>query len=384
MTRWRRQILFGDIDAMYASSAIVADPSLAGKLVAVGSPPPRGIITAASYPVRRYGVRAAMPTAHALRLCPQLILVPPDRALYRRMHALMRGVTDQLFPATEWTSIDEFYADTTDLQSLYGDPETIGRTVKGAIFDATGLRCTVGVASGKVIAKIAADASKPDGLGIIVPGAEATFLGPRPVAVLPGIGAKTAAALASRGVRTIADLLDPRVEQSLRRLWRSRLTSLQALARGIDDEPVVADREAKSVSHETTFDADTADLAFLERTLHGFLGALTHELRLDGLAAGSFTVKLKDVRFQITTRQRHFPKPLNFDPPMWSAIRLALRSLVEPRTKYRLAGLALSDLAPAVGSLFDGRTTKALAAMDEIISKHGTGVMRLGALPEEE
>src|ERR1051325_10587092 len=166
--RWRRQILFGDIDAMYVSSAIVADPSLAGKLVAVGSPPPRGIITAASYPVRRYGVRAAMPTAHARRLCPDLVLVPPDRALYRRMHALMRGVTDRLFPATEWTSIDEFYADTTDLQSLYGDPETLGRTVKDAIVEATGLRCTVGVASGKVIAKIAADAHKPDGLGVIV------------------------------------------------------------------------------------------------------------------------------------------------------------------------------------------------------------------------
>jgi len=382
--RWRRQILFGDIDAMYVSSAIVADPSLAGKLVAVGSPPPRGIITAASYPVRRYGVRAAMPTAHARRLCPDLVLVPPDRALYRRMHALMRGVTDRLFPATEWTSIDEFYADTTDLQSLYGDPETLGRTVKDAIVEATGLRCTVGVASGKVIAKIAADAHKPDGLRVIVPGAEAAFLGPRPVGVLPGIGAKTAAALASRGVRTIADLLDPRVEQSLRRLWKSRLSSLQALARGIDEEPVVADREAKSMSHETTFDEDTADLAFLERTLHGFLGALTHELRMDGLAAGSFTVKLKDARFHITTRQRHFSKPLNFDPPMWNVIRPALRSLVEPRVRYRLAGLALGDLVPAIESLFDGRTTKALAAMDEIISKHGTGVMRLGALPEEE
>jgi nucleotidyltransferase/DNA polymerase involved in DNA repair len=325
-----------------------------------------------------------MPTAHALRLCPDLILVPPDRALYRRMHALMRGVTDRLFPATEWTSIDEFYAETTDLQSLYAAPETLGRKVKDAIFDATGLRCTIGVATGKVIAKVAADAHKPDGLGVIVPGSEAAFLAPKPVAVLPGVGAKTAEALASRGVQTIADLLDPRVEQSLRRLWGSRLSWLQALARGIDEDPVVPDREAKSVSHETTFDENTADLAFLERTLRAFLGALTHELRIDGLAAGSFTVKLKDAKFRITTRQRHFPKPLNFDPPMWKAIRPALHGLVDPRAKYRLAGLALGDLVAAVDSLFDGRTNKALAAMDEIISKHGTGVMRLGALPEEE
>jgi DNA polymerase-4 len=202
--------------------------------------------------------------------------------------------------------------------------------------------------------------------------------------VLPGVGTKTTAALATRGVRTIADVLDPRVEASLRRLLGARLSWLQALARGIDDDPVVPDREAKSISHETTFDEDTGDLAFLERTLRGFLGALTHELRMEGLAAGSFTVKLKDARFHITTRQRHFAKPLNFDPPMWQAIRPALHGLVEPRTKYRLAGLVLSDLVPAVGSLFDGRTTKALAAMDEIISKHGAGVMRLGALPEEE
>src|SRR3982751_4051768 len=128
MNRWPRRILFGDIDARYASSAIAADPSLAGQLVAVGSPPPRGIITAASYSVRRYGVKAAMPTAHALRLCPGLILVAPDRALYRHMHERLREVTDRLFPETEWTSIDEFYADTTALQTRDPDPRVLGHT----------------------------------------------------------------------------------------------------------------------------------------------------------------------------------------------------------------------------------------------------------------
>jgi len=383
MPRWPRQIVFGDVDAMFASSAIVANPALAGKLVAVGSPPPRGIITAASYPVRRYGVKAAMPTAHALRLCPNLVLVPPDRPLYERMHNRMREVVDHFFPVSAWTSIDEFYADATDLQSLYLDPAVLARTVKQAIFEATGLRCTLAVATGKTVAKVAADSHKPDGLVVVEPGTEAAFLGPRPVQSLPGIGPKTAAELERVGVRLIGDLIDARFEPLLRRIWGKRLPALQELARGVDHDPVVPDREQKSIGHETTFDQDTTDLAVLERTVRGFLSELAHELRQDGLAAGAFTVKLKDDTFNVTTRQRHFSKPLNYDPPMWRDIRAALRSLKVHRTQYRLVGLSLSELVPATEGLFDRRTTQAVAAMDAIIEKHGAGVMRLGGIPEE-
>ena len=381
--RWPRQIVFGDVDAMFASSAIVANPALAGKLVAVGSPPPRGIIASAGYPARRYGVKSAMPTAQALKLCPDLVLVPLDRPLYERMHERMREVTDRLFPATEWTSIDEFYADTTDLQSLHPDPRSLGQAVRDAIIEATGLRCTIAVASGKTVAKVAADAHKPDGLVVIEPGTEAAFLAPRPVRSLPGIGPKTSAALERIGVNTVGDLLEPRLEPALSRFWGKRLPLVQALARGVDEEPVVPDRDQKSIGHETTFDQDTSDLMLLEKTVRGFLAELTHELRLQGLAAGSFTVKLKDAQFRITTRQRHFPKPLNYDPTMWGDIRTSLHSLVAPRTKYRLVGIALADLVPANEDLFDQRTSKALAAMDAIIEKHGADVMRLGNIPEE-
>jgi DNA polymerase-4 len=383
MARWTRQIVFGDVDAMYASSAIVANPALAGQILAVGSSPPRGIVTSASYPARRYGVRAAMPTAHALRLCPNLVLVPPDFALYRRMHQRMREVTDRLFPATAWTSIDEFYADTTDLQSMHPDPGALGRLVKEAILEDTGLRCTIAVAASKTVAKVAADHHKPDGLAVIEPGTEAAWLAPRPVKSLPGIGPKTAAQLEPLGIHLIGDLLDPRFEPALRRTWGTRLADLQALAQGIDHEPVDPERDQKSVGHETTFDHDTSDLAFLERTVRSFLSELTHDLRVQCLAAGAFTIKLKDSTFKITTRQRHFPKPLNYDPPMWRVIQPALRSLVAARTRYRLVGLSLSDLVPASGTLFDQQTTKAMAAMDAIIEKHGTGVMRLGGIPED-
>ena len=172
MMRWSRQILFGDVDAMFASAAVVKDPSLAGKPVAVGGPPPRGIIAAASYAVRPFGVHSAMPTAKALQLCPNLILLPPDRPLYRQLHDAMQAVTDQLFPLTEWSSIDEFYADTTQLQTRHPDPLSLGQLVKDALYEATGLRCTIGVATGKTVAKIAADSHKPDGLVTVPPGTE--------------------------------------------------------------------------------------------------------------------------------------------------------------------------------------------------------------------
>ena len=383
MARWVRQILFGDVDAMFASSAMVANPTLAGKLVAAGSPPPRGIIASASYTARQYGVTSAMPSAQALKLCPQLVIVPLDRPLYERMHHRMREVTDRFFPATSWTSIDEFYADITDLQLVHPDPAVLGRAIKNAIFEATGLRCSVAIATGMTVAKVAADAHKPDALVVIEPGTEAAFLAPRSVRSLPGIGPKTAAELERLGIYRIGDLLEPRCEPMLRRLWGKHLPALPALARGEDHDPVLPDRDQKSLGHETTFEQDTDDLTFLERTVRGYLSTLAHELRVQGLSAGAFTVKLKDTKFKITTRQRHFAEPLNYDPLMWRDIRAALRSLTVPRTRYRLIGLSLSDLMPATEGLFDQRTTKAMAAMDAIIEKHGPRVMRLGGIPED-
>ena len=382
--RWSRQILFGDVDAMFASATIVKDPSLSGKPVAVGGPPPRGIIAAASYAVRSFGVHSAMPTAEALRLCPHLILVPPDRALYRRLHEQMQAVTDRLFPLTEWSSIDEFYADTTSLQTLYPDPLALGRLLKQAIFDNTGLRCTVGVATGKTVAKIAADSHKPDGLAVVPPGTEAEFLEDRPVRALPGIGPKTAARLEPIGLKTIGDLLQRRWEPALHHLFGTRLHWLQELARGIDHEPVIADRGSKSLSHETTFEQDTNDQAYLEQLLHGFLKTLARDLRQDGLAAASCTVKLKDSRFAITTKQRSFPHPLNYEPEMWPTIKQVLHELLNPGTKYRLAGLGLSSLTPASPGLYDQRRDKAIKAMDALTARHGPGIIGLGGVTRED
>ena len=379
--RWPRQILFGDIDAMFASAAVLADPALAGKPVAVGGSAPRGIIAAASYEVRRFGVHSAMPTVQALRLCPHMILVPPDRSLYARLHRELQAVTDQFFPETEWTSVDEFYTDTTRLQTRHPDPKVLGQALKIDIRRATGLTCTVALASGKTAAKIAADAHKPDGLAVVEPGGEAAFLAPLPIRSLPGMGPKSAEAVERLGVRVIGDLLESRFESALVHLFGTRLAAFQLLAKGIDRDPVVADRSNKSVSHETTFDEDTNDPATLEPIVHGFLEQLTHDLRMDGLAAGSFTIKLKDARFRITTRQRTFTTPLNYDPDMWPDIRLALEELLQPGARYRLVGLGLSDLVAAPEPLFDRRQREAVAILDQLIERHGTGVVRLGGLP---
>ena len=382
--QWSRRILFGDVDAMFAAAAVVADPSLAGKPIAVGGRPPRGIIAAASYVVRPYGVRSAMPTIEAFRLCPGLILIPPDRPLYRRLHEQMQGITDRLFPLTEWSSIDEFYAETTDLQVTHPDPLVLGQLVKQSIFEVTGLGCTVAVATGKTVAKIAADFHKPDGLVVIEPGAEQAFLAPLPIQALPGIGPKTSARLEPLGVRTIGDLLDTRWDGALRQLFGSRLLEIRELAHGIDREPVCADRESKSVSHETTFEHDTHDRSFLEQTLRGFLRELAHDLRQEGLAAGSCTVKLKDARFRITTKQRRFPGPMNYDPAMWSIVQRILHELLVPGTKYRLAGLSLTSLSPMAPGLFDQRRAKAVEAMDAIIAQYGPSVMGLGGVTHED
>ena len=382
--RWPRQILFGDVDAMFASAAVLADPTLGDKPVAVGGPAPRGIIAAASYAVRSFGVHSAMPTAEALRLCPHLILVPPDRPLYRRLHEEMQTVTERLFPLTEWSSIDEFYADTTELQARHPDPRPLGQLVKDALFNATGLRCTVALATGKTIAKIAADSHKPDGLVTVPPGTEAGFLARRPLRAMPGIGPKTAARLEPLGLKTIGELLDPRWDHPLRHIFGTRLHWVRELARGIDHEPVVPDRESKSLSHETTFEHDTHDRPFLEQTLRGFLRDLARDLRQDGLAAGSCTVKLKNTRFVITTKQHRFPHPLNYDPDMWPTIQRMLQELVRPATEYRLAGLALSSLTPAPPGLFDQRRTKAIETMDALIAKHGSWVIGLGGVSGDD
>lgn len=382
--RWPRQILFGDVDAMFASAAVLADPTLADKPVAVGGPAPRGIIAAASYAVRSFGVHSAMPTAEALRLCPHLILVPPDRPLYRRLHEQMQAVTGRLFPLTEWSSIDEFYADTTELQTRYPDPRPLGQLVKDALFDATGLRCTVALATGKTVAKIAADSHKPDGLVTVPPGTEAEFIARRPLRAMPGIGPKTSARLEPLGLKTISELLDPRWDHPLRQIFGTRLHWVRELARGIDHEPVVADRESKSLSHETTFEHDTHDRPFLEHTLRGFLRDLARDLRQDGLAAGSCTVKLKNTRFVITTKQHRFPHPLNYDPDMWPTIQRTLQELIRPATEYRLAGLALSSLTPTPPGLFDQRRTKAIETMDALIAKHGSSVIGLGGVSGDD
>ena len=185
------------------------------------------------------------------------------------------------------------------------------------------------------------------------------------------------------GVHFFRDFLDSRFTQELKRVCQSRFAQLQELARGVDSSPVPTRRAAKSIGHETTFDHDTSDLAVLTEAVHRFLSSLAHDLRMDRLAARAFTIKLKDHRFKIITRHRQFPKPTNHDPTMWRLIQPTVEGMVVPGLKYRLIGLSLSDFVPSTENLFDQKTSEAVAAMDRIIQKHGSTIIRWGRKPEK-
>ena len=264
----------------------------------------------------------------------------------------MRAVTDQLFPLTEWSSIDEFYADTTQLQTRHPDPRSLGQLVKDALSEATGLRCTIAVATGKTVAKIAADSHKPDGLVTVPPGTEEAFLALRPLRALPGIGPKTASRLAAARTQDNRRAVGPTLGSTLASYLRHATPLGSRAGAGIDHEPVVADRESKSLSHEITFEHDTHDRPFLERTLRGFLRDLARDLRQEGLAAGSCTVKLKNARFAITTKQHRFPHPLNYDPDMWPTVQQATTGTHSARHRV--------PLGRARALLLDARAARAV------------------------
>ena len=370
-----RTILHVDLDAFFAGVEQRDHPALAGRpvVVGMGGTGDRGVVSAASYEARKFGVHSAMPIRTARRLCPECVFVPVDGATYQRVSREVMAILRRFTPVVEPVSIDEAFLDVTGSRALFGDGAAIAARIKATIRDELRLTASVGVARTKLVAKIASDLRKPDGLVVVPPGEEAEFLAPLAIARLWGVGPQTASALADFGVLTIGHLAAMDRKALVRRLGQHG-ASLVDRARGIDPDPVSDPDAAKSIGHEHTFDVDTADPDVIERTLLGLAEGVSGRIRAAGTKAATITVKVRDAAFQTVTRQRTLVEPTDLTEPIW---RMALE-LSRPETRgkrIRLVGISASGFGEREQlGLFepdDPRVRRATEAADELRRRYG-------------
>jgi len=389
----RRAILHCDLDAFYASVEQRDHPELRGKPVIVGGGPnDRGVVSAASYEARAFGVHSAMPLRTASRLCPGAIFVPGDRERYEEASDAVMALFAERTPLVQPISLDEAFLDVTATEHLFGGAIAIARRLKADAREKLGLVLSVGVASNKLCAKIGSDLRKPDGLVIVPHGEERAFLAPLELSRLWGVGPKTRELLEGWGMRTIGDLasadvatLEARLGEHGRSIWER--------ANGIDDEAVEPDMAPKSVGHEHTFDRDTLDLVTIEGTLLRLSEGVGRRSRDQDLRGRTITLKLRVAPFDTRSRQRTLATATNDDLSIYRVGRQLLReALGEDRASgrtsaVRLIGISLSGLE--VGEqlgLFDhARVTRLNAALDAVRAKFGDDALdRAGAREVKE
>jgi nucleotidyltransferase/DNA polymerase involved in DNA repair len=368
------------MDAFYAAIEQRDDPALRGRPVIVGADPRggrgRGVVSTASYEARPFGVGSAMPISQAYRLCPQAVYLPVDMEKYV---AVSRQVMEILLRASDLVeplSIDEAFVDVTGSRRVLGDGEAIARRIQQHMRDELRLTASVGVATSKLVAKIASDMRKPDGLVVVPPGGEAAFLAPLPVRRLWGVGPTLEAALAKLGVHTIGALAALPPERLERRLG-THGHDLRALARGEDDRAVIASGEAaKSMGHEHTYDSDTGDLARLRRTLLDLSDAVAHRLRSHGLRARTLTLKYRDETFRTLTRAATLAAPVDSGNELFRCAWTLFQG-VHGRRKVRLLGLSASHFGEARGQfdLFREPTPPADRLRDALAERFGDGAV---------
>jgi len=343
-----RAILHVDMDAFYASVEARDNPELRGKPLIVGGLGGRGVVAAASYEVRKFGVHSAMPMREALQRCPHAICVQPRFSRYKAVSKIVFDVFHEFTPLVEGLSLDEAFLDVTHSQAALGPAEVIGAEIKQRILARTGLTASVGVAPNKLIAKIASDLRKPDGL-VIVHSDEATaLLDPLSVRRLFGIGAKTAPQLERIGVFTLRDLrLAP--DGALRPLFGAYVAQIKMRAAGVDDRPVIPDWDEKQISAEETFDVDIVDHAHLQAELAHLADRMASRLRAQGWLAERVVVKIRRKDFRTYTRQRPIRPATQETRPLASAAAELLTEwlMEQPRAAIRLLGVGAADLTSA-------------------------------------
>lgn len=387
----RRHILHVDMDAFYASVEQRDNPEIRGKPVVVGGGGKRGVVAAASYEVRKFGVRSAMPMSEARRRCPDLLCVAPRMSHYQSVSRQIFAVFGEFTPLVEGLSLDEAFLDVSASLTLFGSSRDIAEAIKSRIHSVTELTASVGVAENKLVAKIASDLDKPDGLVVILQESVRQTLDPLPVQVIPGIGKETLRRLHKDSIRTIGDLrLAP--DNVLQSIFGRFADRTRERAAGVDARPVVSERAEKSISAEETFDIDLALPASMHSKLLQLAERTTSRLRAKSLAAGTVQLKIRRADFATFTRQRSLSPPSSNTDSIYQAARqlLDLWLAEHPGARIRLLGVGGSALAPCPqGDLFSdtrfATTTELDETVDRIRDKFGsTSVARARSLNPDQ
>lgn len=334
------------MDAFFAAVEQASKPSLCGKPVIVGGLGPRGVVSTASYEARIFGVRSALPMAQARRLCPNAAYLGPRFGLYRRISDVVMELLARVSPLVEPLSLDEAFVDLEAGEALAAgvEPRQLGERLRAEIRAATGLSGSVGLAGSKMLAKIASEQAKPDGLVVIPPGTERELLAPMPVRTLPGVGPATAETLRRAGIVTVGDTAEAGEAELLRLLGRAHGTSLFEMAHGRDDRPVIAERDAKSVSVEDTYDVDLTDRTQVQAEVARLAERCVTRLREAGRSGRTVVVKVRSYDFSTLTRSETLRGPTD-DPAVVRESAARLIEGVDTTAGVRLLGVGVSGLA---------------------------------------
>jgi DNA polymerase IV len=379
-------ILHVDLDAFYASVALLQDPSLKGKPVIVGGTGARGVVTSASYEARAYGVHSAMPSVRARRLCPDGIFLPPDFEAYRAHSNRFREVLLAHTPIVEPISLDEAFLDVGGATLLFGSPVEIARKIRREVEAEVGVTCSVGVAPVKFVAKLASDGCKPDGLLHVRAGEVRAFLDPLPVRRLWGVGEKTADVLDRLAIRTVGELGRTPVAILERLLGEAAAAHLSSLANGVDDRSVVPYEAPKSISNEETFDRDLDDEDEILRELLALSGKVAARLREDGYRARTVTLKARLANFTTLTRSRTQADPTDLGADLYRTVSELYRALPGARRRIRLLGVQAGGLVPGgaeqLALLRSERWADVERTVDRIERRFGAGAAKPATLLE--
>ena len=376
-----------DMDAFYASIEQRDRPELRGRPVVVGAQPGhRGVVATCSYEARRFGIRSAMPIAEAQRRCPDAVYLRPDMPRYAAESRKVMGLLSALSPLVEPVSIDEAYLDISGLDRLLGPPEAIGRQAKQAIADELGLGASVGIGPNRLIAKLASDHRKPDGLTLVEPGAVASFLAPLPVGRLRGVGVRTGERLERMGIRTVAQLRVCPAPLLARHLGRSAAEGLLCQAAGIASDRVGGSEGRKSISKETTFESDLLDEGRLHDVLLELAAEVGRRARQEDLAGQRVTLKIRFSGFETHTRQRRLDAATHSDREIFRTASALYREARQPGRGVRLLGVGLADWGDGGCGQMDlfaprertQREEELWRTLDRVAERFGSGKLRLG------